>query len=68
MEVRKLDRVVPKKRDKTKVVTFRASAGSAVQLYDYKSGANRIVFGPELIMLGPYEDISVLALSGGYPI
>ena len=38
MEVSKLSKVVVKKRDKTKVVTFRASKGSAVQLYDYKSG------------------------------
>ena len=68
METSKLQKVVPKKRDKTKVVTFRARRGSAVQLIDFKSGENRVVFGPELIMLGPYEDISVLALSGGYPI
>jgi major vault protein len=26
------------------------------------------VFGPELIMLGPYEEISVIPLSGGYPM
>ena len=26
------------------------------------------MFGPELIMLGPYEDITVLALSGSYPV
>ena len=30
MEVAKLAKVVPKKRDKTKVVAFRASKGSAV--------------------------------------
>lgn len=68
MEVAKLSKVVPRKRDKTKVVTFRASKGSAVQLYDFKTGENRIVYGPELIMLGPYEEISVLSLSGGYPV
>lgn len=68
MEFAKLSRVIPRKRDKTKVVTFRASKGSAVQLYDFKTGENRIVFGPELIMLGPYEEISVLSLSGGYPV
>ena len=30
MEFTKLDKVIPKKRDKTRVVTFKASKGSAV--------------------------------------
>lgn len=68
IEFDKLLRVQPKRRDKTRVVTFKTQKGSAVQLYDYKSGETRIVFGPELIMLGPYEEISVLSLSGGYPV
>ena len=59
---------MPKKRDKTKAVSFKASKGTAVQLFDYKSNETRIVFGPELIMLLPYEEISVIPLSGGYPV
>jgi len=43
------------KRDKTKIVTFKAPHNTAVQLYDYKLHKNRVVFGPELVMLGPDE-------------
>ena len=68
MEYTKLNSINPKPREQTRVVTFKAAKGSAVQLYDYKKYETRIVFGPELIMLGPYEDISVLSLSGGRPI
>ncbi len=68
IEYDKLLRVAPKARDRTRVVTFKTQKGSAVQLFDFKSGESRIVFGPELIMLGPYEEISVLSLSGGYPV
>lgn len=68
MEYEKLVKVAPKKRDKTKAVTFKAAKGTAVQLFDYKNSETRIVFGPELIMLGPYEELSVFPLSGGYPV
>lgn len=65
MEYDKLLKVAPKRRDKTRAVTFKATKGTAVQLFDFKSNETRIVFGPELIMLGPYEEISVIPLSGG---
>ena len=55
------------KRDKTRAVTFKAPHNSAVQLFDFKSGKSRIVFGPELIILEPYEEFTVLTLSGGVP-
>jgi len=54
-------------RDKTRVATFRAPHNSAVQIYDYKEKKSRVVFGPELIMLGPDEQFSVLSLSGDKP-
>jgi major vault protein len=54
-------------RDKTRVVTFRAPYNSAVQIYDYKEKKSRVVFGPELVMLGPDEQFSVLSLSGDKP-
>jgi len=54
-------------RDKTKVVTFRAPHNSAVQIYDYKAKQSRVVFGPDLVMLGPDEHFTVLSLSGGLP-
>jgi len=54
-------------RDKTKVVTYRAPHGSVVQVYDYKEKKPRVVFGPELIMLGPDDQFTVLKLSGDTP-
>lgn len=54
-------------RDKTRVVTYRAPHNSAVQVFDYKKQRARVVFGPELVMLEPDEDFTVLTLSGGVP-
>jgi len=55
------------KRDKTRVVTYRAPHNSAVQVYDYKKKECRIILGPELIMLAPDEEFTVLSISGGTP-
>merc|ERR1712159_136683 len=46
------------KRDKTRVVKFRVPHNSAIQLYNYKSKASRIAFGPDLVMLMPDEQFS----------
>eukprot|EP01101_Sappina_pedata_P008576 TRINITY_DN477_c0_g2_i1.p1 TRINITY_DN477_c0_g2~~TRINITY_DN477_c0_g2_i1.p1 ORF type:complete len:769 (-),score=337.33 TRINITY_DN477_c0_g2_i1:450-2687(-) len=54
-------------RDKTRVVSYRAPHNSAVQIYDYSNKKSRIVFGPELINLGPDEHFSTMSLSGGVP-
>lgn len=54
-------------RDKTRVVTFRVPHNAAVQIYDYKDKKARVVFGPELVMLGPDEQFTQLSLSGGKP-
>jgi len=54
-------------RDKTRVVSYRAPHNSAVQIYDYKEKRSRVVFGPELVMLGPDEQFTVISLSGGTP-
>jgi len=54
-------------RDKTRVVTYRAPHNSAVQIYDYKEKKSRVVFGPELVMLGPDEHFTVVSLSGDHP-
>lgn len=56
-----------KARDKTRVVTFRVPHNAAVQIYDYKEKKARVVFGPELVMLGPDEQFTQLSLSGGKP-
>ncbi|XP_022093212.1 major vault protein-like isoform X2 [Acanthaster planci] len=56
-----------KSREKTRVVTFRVPHNAAVQIYDYKEKEARVVFGPELVMLGPDEQFTQLSLSGGKP-
>ena len=55
------------KRDKSKLVTYRVPHNACVQIYDYKSKKARIVFGPELVMLGPDEHFTLLSLSGTIP-
>ncbi|CAF3197738.1 unnamed protein product [Rotaria sp. Silwood2] len=54
-------------RDKSKLVTYRVPHNAAVQIYDYKSKKARIIFGPELVMLGPDEQFTMLSLSGSKP-
>eukprot|EP01116_Phalansterium_solitarium_P022420 TRINITY_DN73_c0_g1_i2.p1 TRINITY_DN73_c0_g1~~TRINITY_DN73_c0_g1_i2.p1 ORF type:complete len:866 (+),score=393.47 TRINITY_DN73_c0_g1_i2:112-2598(+) len=54
-------------RDRTRVVTYRAPHNTAVQIYDYKAKKSRVVFGPELVMLGPDEHFTLLSLSGDKP-
>jgi len=55
------------RRDRTRVIAFRVPHNAAVQVYDYKSKRQRIVFGPELVMLDPNEQLTTLSLSGGRP-
>jgi major vault protein len=54
-------------RDPTRVITYRTPHNSAVQVYDYKSKTARVVFGPDLVMLGPDEQFTVNSLSGDVP-
>ncbi|KAH3882664.1 major vault protein-like [Dreissena polymorpha] len=56
-----------KPRDKTRVISFRVPHNAAVQIYDYKEKKARVVFGPELVMLGPDEQFTQLSISGGKP-
>ncbi|XP_041633609.1 major vault protein [Cheilinus undulatus] len=56
-----------KKRDKTRVVSYRVPHNAAVQVYDYREKKARVVFGPEMVMLGPDEQFTVLSLSGDKP-
>ncbi|XP_068605818.1 LOW QUALITY PROTEIN: major vault protein [Brachionichthys hirsutus] len=57
----------PKTRDKTRVVSYRVPHNAAVQVYDYREKKARVVFGPEMVMLGPDEQFTVLSLSGDKP-
>eukprot|EP01015_Nassula_variabilis_P025331 TRINITY_DN493_c0_g1_i9.p1 TRINITY_DN493_c0_g1~~TRINITY_DN493_c0_g1_i9.p1 ORF type:complete len:718 (+),score=194.36 TRINITY_DN493_c0_g1_i9:218-2371(+) len=54
-------------REKHKVVTYRAPHNTAVQLYDYKTKQSRVVFGPDLVLLGPDEHFTLVVLSAGKP-
>ncbi|XP_051988084.1 major vault protein-like [Xyrauchen texanus] len=54
-------------RDKTRVVSFRVPHNATVQVYDYREKKARVVFGPEMVMLGPDEQFTVLSLSGDKP-
>ncbi|XP_028842269.1 major vault protein [Denticeps clupeoides] len=56
-----------KERDRTRVVSYRVPHNAAVQVYDYREKKARVVFGPELVMLGPDEQFTVLSLSGDKP-
>jgi len=54
-------------RDKTRVITYRTPHNSAVQIYDYKAKKARVVYGPDLVMLGPDEQFTIQSLSGDVP-
>lgn len=54
-------------RDKTRVVRFNVQHNAAVQIFDYKEKKPRVVFGPDLVMLAPDEQFTVLSVSGDKP-
>jgi len=54
-------------RVKNRVVRFNVQHNAAVQIFDYKKKVPRIVFGPDLVMLSPDEEFTVLSLSGDKP-
>lgn len=54
-------------RNPTAVVRYRVPHNAAVQVFDYISRTSRVVFGPELVLLGPDEHFTTLNLSGGIP-
>ncbi|XP_034045962.1 major vault protein [Thalassophryne amazonica] len=56
-----------KQRDKTRVVSYRVPHNAAAQVYDYREKKARVVFGPDMVMLGPDEQFTVLSLSGDKP-
>eukprot|EP00916_Digyalum_oweni_P008499 GHVL01014257.1.p1 GENE.GHVL01014257.1~~GHVL01014257.1.p1 ORF type:complete len:858 (+),score=173.59 GHVL01014257.1:103-2676(+) len=54
-------------RDKTRVISFQVPANAVVQAYDYGTKTSRVCFGPDIILLQPEEELTVLSLSGGQP-
>lgn len=55
------------KRDRSRVVSYRVPHNSAVQIFDYKTQKSRYVCGPNLVMLAPEEQFTVMSLSGSKP-
>jgi len=49
------------------VVTYPVGESEAVCIYDFKYDTQRVVFGPELVMLQPNEEFKVMDLSGAIP-
>jgi len=49
------------------LITFQVPHNSAVQIYDYRRKQTRVIFGPDLVMLGPDELFTQLSLSAGKP-
>ncbi|KEG12389.1 major vault protein [Trypanosoma grayi] len=54
-------------RVRHRIVRFNVQHNAAVQIYDYKQKKPRVVSGPNLIILSPDEEFTVLSLSGGKP-
>lgn len=55
------------RRDKNRVVTCTVPHNALVQVFDYKTQKSRIFKGPDLVMLMPDEEFTVVSLSGGMP-
>lgn len=55
------------KRDKTRVVSYKCPYNTIMQIYNFRSDKSRIVFGPDLVMLEPDEQFSLMSLSGKTP-
>ncbi|KAH9584142.1 Major vault protein [Trypanosoma melophagium] len=49
------------------IVRFNVQHNAAVQIYDYKQKKPRVVLGPNLVILSPDEEFTVLSLSGEKP-
>ncbi|XP_065071195.1 major vault protein-like [Rhopilema esculentum] len=55
------------RRNQTRVVKYRCPPNSAVQVYNHQKQTARVIFGPDLVSLGPDENFNVLSLSAGKP-
>ncbi|KAI0981712.1 hypothetical protein GJ496_005099 [Pomphorhynchus laevis] len=56
-----------KHREQYEVVNYRIPHNAACQIYDYRLKKSRVVFGPELALLKPDEQFTLLSLSAGVP-
>lgn len=59
---------VPSERvDRTRAIVLRIEDNTAVLINDFETNHARVEFGPAKVMLRPYEDVTVLDLSGSTP-
>jgi len=54
-------------RIKNRVVTYQCPYNTIMQIYNFKSEQSRIIFGPDLVLLEPDEQFSLMSLSGKTP-
>lgn len=52
------------RRNKHEVVTYRVPQDTSVQVFDFKGKKSRLVFGPDLVMLGPDEEFKLIDFQG----
>ncbi|MGE6763739.1 hypothetical protein ACQKGO_37355 [Corallococcus interemptor] len=57
----------PEKGDRTRAIVLRIEDNTAVLINDFETNHARVEFGPAKVMLRPYEDVTVLDLSGSTP-
>ena len=53
--------------DRTRAIVLRIEDNTSVLINDFETNHARVEFGPAKVMLRPYEDVTVLDLSGGTP-
>lgn len=54
-------------REPYHVVTYRCPSGCALQIFNFREKLSRVVLGPNLAILGPWEHFNILSLSAGKP-
>ena len=54
-------------KKKSQVITFTVPHNSVTQVFDFREKKNKLIFGPQLIKLEPYEQFTVLEFSGDNP-
>ncbi|RKH11877.1 hypothetical protein D7V97_10050 [Corallococcus sp. CA053C] len=58
---------VGERGDRTRAIVLRIEDNTAVLINDFETNHARVEFGPAKVMLRPYEDVTVLDLSGSTP-
>jgi len=56
-----------KSRNKSRIVSYSCPFNCIMQIYNLKTKTNRIIFGPDLAVLDPEEEFTIMHLSGKTP-